>query len=437
MASGESIGGRAFHRLKWLVGGVRRKMRRITTYARAWLHRLQSNHATFVGITGTAGKTTAKDLTAAILSAIAPCECTDRSENDPFYVAQTILSVRKHHRFCVVEVAASEKYRLDLPARLLKPHIAVMTLVAREHYSGFRSLQAIAAEKAKLIAALHPHGVAVLNIDDPLVRSIGERCNRRVIWVGKGEGATLRLREARSQWPEPLTLKVDYEGKSFDVQTQLHGTQLALSVLAALGVALAAGVPMERAISALLRARPAEGRMEIVTSDDGVVFVRDDWKAAHWSMQAPFEFLKTAQAQRKVAIIGSVSDSPLGPSQRYPRAARLALEAADLVVFVGPDALNALKAQPGAGSKSLLAFPMLRDAAEYLQKALRAGDLVLLKGTNPRDHLVRLILNRNKPVQCWQDGCGLASFCGTCPRAYAAGPASHRGAYPAIDEAVQ
>jgi UDP-N-acetylmuramyl pentapeptide synthase len=386
-------------------------------YFRAWLHRRCSTHVTYIGITGTAGKTTAKDLSAAMLSAFAPCQSTDETENAPFYVAQTIVSAGRRHRFCVVEVAASEKYNLGLSARLLKPDIAVLTLIAREHYSGFRSLEAIAAEKAKLIAALRPQGIAVLNIDDPLVRSIGERCNRRVIWVGKAEGATLRLRDARSQWPEPLTLKVDYEGKTFEVQTQLHGTQLGLPVLAALGVALAAGLPLEKAIAALAAAKPPEGRMQIVTSKDGVVFVRDDWKAPHWSMHAPLAFLQTARAQRKVAIIGSVSDSPDGPSKRYPRLARLALNVADVVIFVGDDALYALKAKPAEG-KSLLAFAALRDASDYLRKELRDGDLVLLKGTNLQDHMARLILDRDEPVQCWRQRCDLTHFCGRCPRLY-------------------
>jgi UDP-N-acetylmuramyl pentapeptide synthase len=355
-----------------------------------------------------------------MLASFAPCQSTDETQNEPFYVAQTIVSAGRQHRFCVVEVAASEKYDLGVSARLLRPDIAVLTLIAREHYSGFRSLEAIAAEKAKLIAALRPQGIAVLNVDDPLVRSIGERCNRRVIWVGKAEGATLRLREARSQWPEPLKLAIDYQSQTFEVQTQLHGTQLALPVLAALGVALAAGLPLEKAIAALSTAKPPEGRMQVVTSKDGVIFVRDDWKAPHWSMDAPLAFLQNAQAKRKVAIIGSVSDSPDGPSKRYARLARLALNVADVVVFVGADALYALKTKPVAQGKSLLAFPLLRDASDYLQKELRAGDLVLLKGTNLQDHMVRLIFNRGESVQCWRQRCDLTHFCGRCSRLYEA-----------------
>jgi UDP-N-acetylmuramoyl-tripeptide--D-alanyl-D-alanine ligase len=410
---------------EWLVKEAWKRMRRAGTWCRAWLLRRHlAKQVTYVGITGTAGKTTAKDLSFSILSAFAPCRRSNRSSNEPFYVAQTIASVGRQHRFCVVEVAAAEKHDLALPAWLLKPDIAVLTLVAREHYSRFRSLEAIAAEKRKLIAALQPDGVAVLNIDDPLVRAIGERCNRRVIWVGKGQGATLRLLDARSRYPEPLRLKVEHREEIFEVNTQLHGEHLAVPVLAALGVALAAGLPLDKAIAALAQIQPTEGRMQIVTTDDGVTFVRDDWKAPHWSIKPPFEFLKVAQAKRKVAIIGSVSDSPKGPRKRYARLAQLALEVADLVVFVGSDSLYALKAKPASAEKSLLAFPELQDAAEYLRTELRAGDLVLLKGTNTQDHLVRILLSRTSAIQCWRSDCRLSRFCGRCSRLYE--PVGHR-----------
>jgi hypothetical protein len=87
---------------------------------------------------------------------------------------------------------------------------------------------------------------------------------------------------------------------------------------------------------------------------------------------------------------------------------------------VGADALYALKARPATGNPPLLAFPVLQDAAEYLRTELRAGDLVLLKGTNKQDHMVRLILDRSEPVRCWRDRCGRTTICGRCPRAYEA-----------------
>ncbi len=258
----------------------------------------------------------------------------------------------------------------------------------------------------------------MLNIDDPLVRSIGEHHSGRIVWVGKSEGATLRLLELSSRWPEPLILRIQYEGEVFEVRTQLHGVHLALPVLMALGIAVAAGMSLREAIAALACVPATEGRMQIEVGDDGVTFVRDDWKVAQWSFQAPLEFMREARAKRKVVVVGSISDSAKSPSRRYPQAARAALEVAELVVFVGTDAFHvSSKVAPRAG-RSLRAFVNIHEAARFLGPELRAGDLVLLKGTNVRDHLVRLLLDRRRPVLCWQTDCGRNYFCTRCSQLY-------------------
>jgi len=401
-----------------LLKDVRWQVSYLKTYLLARYRRSRLGGVIFVGITGSAGKTTAKDLTSMVLSSLGPCHSSLLSHNRPIGVAETILGTTRWHRACVAEVSASRPGFLDRPVRMLRPDISVVTLIARDHYSAFRSLEAIADEKEKLVTGLTPGGVAVLNIDDPLVRAMGERCKGRVIWVGSSEGATLRVREVRSDYPAPLTLQVEYQGSVYEVATKLHGTHMALSVLTALGVGVAAGVRLEAAIAALANARPSEGRMEIVKCNDGVVFLRDDWKAPHWSMQAPLEFLGNAKAARKVAVIGSISDSAWSPAKRNTRFARDALQVADLVVFVGPDAQHALKAGPLADNKVLKAFLSIEEAAAFLRTELRAGDLVLLKGSNRVDHLVRLVLDRDKRIGCWRDRCEMKTFCNRCSHAY-------------------
>lgn len=388
----------------------------------ARLYRARPSDTTFIGITGSAGKTTTKTLAAGILSSRGPCQWSHGSGNEHYDVEWTVLKTTRRHEFCVVEAGAPEPGYLDRSLRVLRPRIGVLTLIAREHYSAYRSAEAIAAEKAKLIAALPEDGVAVLNIDDPLVRAIGARYTGRIIWVGRGEGATIRLLESSSSWPQPLTLRVRFEGAEHEVLTRLHGEHLALPVLAALGVALGAGMPFPDALGALSLLESTQGRMQIERSDDGVVFVRDDWKAPQWSLQAPLEFLRNACAQRKVAIVGTISDSSKSPSQRYAWAARQALAVADLVVLVGTGSLGASKSHAGLQDRPMHAFARLREAARFLRTELRAGDLVLLKGTNLQDHLVRLVLDRNRPVQCWDAACGRNDFCGSCAKVHADPP---------------
>ncbi len=386
----------------------------------------------FVGITGSAGKTTAKDLSANILRVAGECYSTPRSMNYSDGIASLLLKVRPRHQFCVLEVSGGNPGELDRPLELFTPNIAVLTVIARDHFKAFKSLEAIAREKGKLVAALPADGIAVLNIDDPLVRAIGENCNRKVIWAGEAEGATLRLRSARSRWPEPLTLEVEYEGQVYEVITRFHGKHLALSVLCALGVGLAAGIPLKSAISAVAEVKPPEGRMETVSTENGVTFVRDDWKAPHWSFSAPLEFMAEAEAPRKILVIGTLSDYSLSASKLYPKVARQALEVGDIVIFVGPHAPRAAKAKRESGGQNLHAFSEIKEAAAFLNSLLQPGDLVLLKGSNKADHLVRLMYDTQSPIHCWLSRCGIQDFCGDCPKLYK--PVSSRAAAPTHED---
>jgi len=406
----------------WLRSGVH--------FSRFWLafvNRKRLKTVCFVGITGSAGKTTTKDVSAKILRTAGECFSTPGTQNYSHSIAKLLLRVRPRHRFCVLELSGGNPGELDKPLRLFTPNIAVLTLVARDHFKAFKSLEAIAEEKGKLISALPADGVAVLNIDDPLVRAIGESCNRKVIWVGEAEGATIRLLSARSKWPEALILEVEYKGERYEVRTGFHGKHLALSVLSALGVGLAAGIPLTSAISAVTEVRPAQGRMEIVSNESGVTFLRDDWKAPYWSFSAPLEFMAEAEAQRKIVIIGTLSDYSLSASKLYPKVAKQALEVGDIVIFVGPHAHRAAKAKRDTGVENLHTFSEIREASAFLNALLQPGDLVLLKGSNKADHLVRLMYNTYKPVSCWVGRCGIQNFCGDCSRLYKPTPTKAAG----------
>jgi len=397
---------------------IRARIRDAGRHHLALVRRSTLTRTTFIGITGSAAKTTTKTLSAGILSVHGRCVTSPGSANEHFDIEWTILKTTRRHRFCVVEAGAPEPGYLDKSLRVIRPQIAVLTLIAREHYSAYHSIEAIAAEKSKILEVLPEGGIAILNIDDPLIRSIGERRSGKTIWVGRDEGATIRLLDSQSRWPDPLALRIRFDNTDYELPTRLHGTHLALPVLSALGVAVAAGLRFADAIHALARIEPLQGRMQIEHAE-GVVFVRDDWKAPHWSFHAPLEFMRSARAPRKIVVIGSISDSPRSPSQRYAWAAKQALEVAELVVLIGTKSLSALKSNAPAGDRSVRAFLSVREAAQFLKAELRGGDLVLLKGTNPQDHLVRLLLDRQRPVQCWEMACRRKEFCGSCPRLYA------------------
>lgn len=390
----------------------------------ARLKRLVMPDAAFIGITGSAGKTTTKDLVVGMLALEGEVRSRFGSPNDSEVTDRLVLAMRRSERWCVAEIGATGPGSLDRSLRTLKPHIGVLTIVAQEHYTAFRDLDPVAAEKRKIVDAVSERGIVVVNVDDPRVREIARQARARVIGVGAAEDATIRLLEASSSWPEPLTLRIRYEGAEYLVRTSIHGRHLALPVLCALGVGLAAGMSIERAIEGVARAQPTDGRMQLVDGGDGVSFIRDDFKAPEWSFDAPLDYLREARAARKIAVIGTISDSSIEDKRRYGRAARKALEVADLVILVGSHTMSRARARNLCDDGRLIVYRSVRDAAEYLKRELRSGDLVLLKGTNKQDHLIRIILHRTKPVKCWDMTCGRMGFCGErCKQVHVGPPA--------------
>ena len=113
---------------------------------------------------------------------------------------------------------------------------------------------------------------------------------------------------------------------------------------------------------------------------------------------------------------------PRDNTRKYKKVCRQIREFADLVVFVGPHAHRALRARQSESDSAIQGFSSIRYAATYLQTELRKGDLVLLKGSNQADHLVRLIINRSRPIQCWKDRCGVEVFCDMCSKLYKPSP---------------
>lgn len=138
----------------------------------ARLHRLKLTETQFIGITGSAGKTTTKELCREMLSSFYPVMSTSQSLNTPIIIAETMLATEKRHKFCVMELGAFKPGALDFPMKLFRPQIGVLTNIEKDHYRAFKGkgVDGIAQEKAKLIEALPKDGVAVLNLDDPRVK---------------------------------------------------------------------------------------------------------------------------------------------------------------------------------------------------------------------------------------------------------------------------
>jgi UDP-N-acetylmuramoyl-tripeptide--D-alanyl-D-alanine ligase len=382
--------------------------------AAARRHRRRLTQTTFVGVTGSVGKTTTKDLVAAVLETTLTGTKSPGSQNRFTTIGQTILRTRSRDGFAVIEIPAFYPGSVAEITSLVRPDVGVVTTVGLDHRSTFRTPDVIAAEKCTLITGLPSDGVAVLNADDPRVIAMADGFAGRVVSFGTAADAEVRAENAHSAWPAPLELTLRLDGGSYPLRTRLYGRHWTTSVLAAIAVARVLEVPLERAIDAVAAFDPVPGRMSPVR-ENGVTFIRDDIKAPLWAFDGVLEFLGDARAERKVLVVGTVSDYPGDSRRKYARLAERALDVADEVAFVGPNARYALRAKlaPSA-AESLRAFATIQEAAEHFRTTLQPGDLVLLKGSHRADHLTRLALDHAKTIRCWRISCRRVRPCEEC-----------------------
>jgi aminoacyl-tRNA hydrolase len=361
----------------------------------ALYRRLLACRVTFVGVTGSCGKTTATQLVAAVLGARLSGRATSGNHKVSPHLERALFRLRPWHRFFVVELAIANGKRrvLDDTLRLIRPEIGVVTVIGTDHLSLFQSAEGAAAQKGRLIEGLPAHGTAVLNADDPLVRAMAQRTRARVLTFGLAEGADLRAESVEARWPERLSFTLVCAGRRTEVRTQLCGAQLLPSLLGALAVGHALGIPLEEAARAVAAVPPFDRRMSPAAHAAGFTVIRDDWKAPLWSIPAALEFVREARAARKVVVLGTLSDFHGNSNGTYRAVAREALAVADRAVFVGNNSAKALAGRRHAGDEALQAFYSAEAAAEHLHAWLRPGDLVLLKGS-PLDRLGAIAAER-------------------------------------------
>ena len=393
----------------WRLGaGYHRLQRRL-----AERHRRRVAGVTFVAVTGSAGKTTTKELVAAVLGSRHRVSKSPGTHNAAHWVSLTVLGARPGDGFCVQELGATGPGSLNDPIALVRPRVAVITNVGGDHRRAFRTLEATATEKGKVVAAVPRHGLAVLNADDPRVLAMAGSCRGRVLTYGLRPDAAVRAESVTSSWPDRLSFVAIHGEQRVAVQTRFCGVHWVHACLAAIATGVGLGIPLRVAAAALSAVEPQPGRYQPVRAN-GVTFIRDEVKASLWSVAPALEFLRDARAPRKVAVIGTISDYSGRASQIYAAVARQALDVADEVIFVGPQARRSGGARSHPKGAALRAFPNPREAHRHLAATLVPGDLVLLKGSQRADHLLRLVLARRGRVACWRTACGRIRFCVEC-----------------------
>ncbi len=357
----------------------------ITALASAVARRLS---ATVVGVTGSSGKTSTKDLLAAVLSAGGPTIAPAGSMNNELGHPYTVLLADADTRFLVLEMGARGIGHIRHLAEIAPPRVGVVLNVGTAHLGEFGSRAAIAQAKGELVEALPPDGVAVLNADDPLVSAMAARTRARVVTFGESSAADVRGDDVELDELGRARFTLHASGRTAQVQLRFVGAHHVSNALAAAAVALNAGLPLDTVAEALSAAVPASRwRMELTERADGVLVINDAYNANPESMRAALKALASVARSRQArsfAVLGPMAE--LGPSEQAEHDAigRLAVRL-DLsrVIAVGPAArpIQHGAALEGSWNGEAGWVPDVDAAIAALRAELRPGDVVLVKAS--------------------------------------------------------
>ncbi len=342
-----------------------------------------------VGITGSNGKTTTKNLLSRILEGEGPTVAPRASFNNEVGAPITMLRVADDTRFLVSEFGADGSGQIARLAGLVTPDVGVVLMVGMAHAGGFGGVEATLKAKTELVEAVRPGGVAVLNADDARVATmaaVAEARGVRVRWFGRGPSADVRADDVAVDAHGTSCVVVVGEER-MPLRLRVLGEHHVMNALAAVTAALELGVPLEAAIARLETVEIAERwRMQPLGSDR-VRIINDAYNASPDSMAAALRTLAqiAEPGQRKVAVLGAMSELGEFAGEEHDRvglqAVRLRFER---IVVVGAEARRLYLAAIGEGSwdGEAVFFADADAAFDYLVGELRDGDRVLVKSSN-------------------------------------------------------
>ena len=349
--------------------------------------------ATRIGLTGSSGKTSTKDLLAQVLAEDGPTTATAGNANNELGVPVTVLSATQDTRYLVVEMGARGLGHLTELTRLVPLDVALVLNVGAAHVGEFGSPEVTAQAKGELVEALGPEGTAVLNADDHRVAAMAARTEAEVVFFGLSRQAQIRAEDVSlDDRGRPRFTLLTPTGKA-PVAMRLLGAHQVSNALAVAAVAHRLGLATDLVADALSRAETVTGgRMQLFERPDGVTVVDDAYNANPDSMRAALQALAAmGGGRRTVAVLGAMAELGGITDAAHREVGELAAELGlGLVVGVGGPEAELITTAAAAGGAAVHRLPDPATAAAELDAGLlRPGDVVLVKSS--RDSGLRAV----------------------------------------------
>jgi UDP-N-acetylmuramoyl-tripeptide--D-alanyl-D-alanine ligase len=336
-----------------------------------------------IGITGSVGKSTTKEVTADVLGRRYRTLKNPGNLNNEIGLPLTLLRATESHRCAVLEMGFYVPGEIALLCKIAQPHVGVITNVSHVHMERAGSLDAIAAGKMELIEALPapPDGVAILNYDEPLVRKMADNTKARIFYYGLSPESDLWASDIEGLGLEGVRFVLHYQGDSLHVRVPLLGRHSVHTVLRAAAVGLAENLSWEEIIHGL-RTSQTQLRLVAVRGPGGSLIMDDTYNAAPTSVIAGLNLLSELDG-RKIAVLGDMLELGDFEERGHRMVGVRVADTADELIVVGTRAKWIAEEAILSGlPKTRVVIVGDKDAAiEYLQDRIGEGDVVLIKGS--------------------------------------------------------
>ncbi|MET8568696.1 UDP-N-acetylmuramoyl-tripeptide--D-alanyl-D-alanine ligase [Streptomyces sp. NPDC004783] len=343
--------------------------------------------ATLVALTGSAGKTSTKDLIAQVLGRKAPTVFTPGSLNNEIGLPLTALTATEETKFLVLEMGARGIGHIRYLAGLTPPRIGLVLNVGSAHIGEFGGREQIAQAKGELVESLPEDGAAILNADDPYVRAMSSRTKAKVIFFGESGEADVRAENVRLTDSGQPSFRLHTPSGASDVTMRLYGEHHVSNALAAAAVAHELGMSADEIATALSEAGSlSRWRMEVTERPDGVTVVNDAYNANPESMAAALRALAAmGKGRRTWAVLGKMAELGDEALAEHDAVGRLAvrLNVSKLVAVGGREArwLQLGAYNEGSWGEESVHVSDAQAAIDLLRSELRPGDVVLVKAS--------------------------------------------------------
>ncbi len=341
-----------------------------------WRHR---HDVRIVAVTGSVGKTTCKEMIAAVLSERHNMLKSEANLNTEIGIPLTLLGLSTEHEHAALEFGMYARGDIALLCDLASPQVGVVTNIGPVHLERLGSMGAITAAKAELVESLPKDGLAVLNGDDPRTAALANRTPARAVLYGRSSQCDVRATEIQSHGLDGFTFRLTQGGSAVGVRCPLPGVHNVYPALAAAAVALNDGMTLSEIAAALASSRP-DLRLRTVPGPNGSTIIDDSYNASPAAMIAALDLLAELPG-RRLALLGEMRELGQAEFESHQRVGERAATACDILYVIGERAAPLAAAASAKGIKIVHSLTSPEAAVGALRSELRQGDYLLVKAS--------------------------------------------------------